>query len=1056
MQSANSVSSHLLAAFGGDCLLARDLRDGAQDELFDYMDLCQGDTPLVDLVLECDSRPLLYMVRDDNLVNHHDKVNELCRRLASRGIAAYLGILEPGRLLIFPCLLENSQRFGATVEAAAPHASSLLVDLSQGVVHEDLVQAQKQLAQAQLSGKMLKALQDAGRRIHESPALTNRLPEDKVRLTLALVGRVLFTRFLLDRKLAPKSLVHDTDYTKWFYTPDAAAQLCTWLDETFNGELLPLIECQSLSSGKLTLLERYQVFFESLYERDRGVPQALYNLFLGSKHDKQYKLLTLLDFSHIPVGLLSEAYEDFAHHFDSATAEETSVHYTPRHIAETMVNQAFDGIPQEDRHRVCVLDPAVGAGVFLVAAFRRLAKERCRVGLPLDTASLRAVLYTQLRGLDINTHALSLASLALYLTAIELDPEPEPVTKLRFEQRLMGQTLFDVSASTMGLGSIGSSVPEHFAGAFDIVIGNPPWTSKRDDNALRMATSIVARRILHQRLADLNPTDVRTNAIKDVINEDEKTGIDYTPYFVPDLPFVWRAMEWAKPRGVIAFALHGRLLFKQTPTATKAREVLFRALRITGIVNGADLRQSDNIWPGITAPFCLLFARNEIPHQHEGLRFVTPYREGLSRQGRLRLDPSRSSVIDFLTIEAQPTIFKTLFRGTTLDVGIVDKIKYGEGAISISLKDYWKDTLRLEVGEGYIRAKEGRQDVTGKSPRKYEQKDASWLKMLNAKHIKKPIPWKHGRIDDEMLSDYDLDDDTMLWPRNENRYKPPLLLLWKSFSGKTDKDLGLYIGAHPVVFSERYLGFSASGHPDGELLLSYLFLLLQSVVARYFFLMTSSGYGVERESLNLDDIYSFPVIPLDKLSEGNKADIPRLLQLFWDTRGKDTSPIDSINAWACNLYGLSSYDRNSLKDSIGLFQDRFGAESAPDTVMLSDFESSVSADIDEVYALYGSTGDVEVEILPTPCSAWQFLEIRLRNLTPTRWADARLPLFANCADNEGASEIVITPESGRLLIGRLAQCRYWTASQARICGQSVIAHLVADPESWKLKVAREN
>ena len=45
---------------------------------------------------------------------------------------------------------------------------------------------------------------------------------------------------------------------------------------------------------------------------------------------------------------------------------------------------------------------------------------------------LRRILYKQMVGFDINEAALRFSALGLYLLLIELDPDPRPVDKLRF------------------------------------------------------------------------------------------------------------------------------------------------------------------------------------------------------------------------------------------------------------------------------------------------------------------------------------------------------------------------------------------------------------------------------------------------------------------------------------------------------------------------------------------------------------------------------------------------------------------------------------------------
>ncbi len=93
-----------------------------------------------------------------------------------------------------------------------------------------------------------------------------------------------------------------------------------------------------------------------------------------------------------------------------------------RHLA--LLGEAFDGL---DNITTCrVLDPACGAGVFLVLAFRRIYPEFWRQAKGRrgpGTEAIRWILENELVGFDISEEALKLAArLSLYLTAVELDP----------------------------------------------------------------------------------------------------------------------------------------------------------------------------------------------------------------------------------------------------------------------------------------------------------------------------------------------------------------------------------------------------------------------------------------------------------------------------------------------------------------------------------------------------------------------------------------------------------------------------------------------------------
>ena len=67
---------------------------------------------------------------------------------------------------------------------------------------------------------------------------------------ISLVGRALFTRFLGDRGLLPEHMAEPETAATLFDTPDRAEETSAWLDDTFNGDLLPLSpgdECGSVT-----------------------------------------------------------------------------------------------------------------------------------------------------------------------------------------------------------------------------------------------------------------------------------------------------------------------------------------------------------------------------------------------------------------------------------------------------------------------------------------------------------------------------------------------------------------------------------------------------------------------------------------------------------------------------------------------------------------------------------------------------------------------------------------------------------------------------------------
>jgi type I restriction-modification system DNA methylase subunit len=312
-----------------------------------------------------------------------------------------------------------------------------------------------------------------------------------------------------------------------------------------------------------------------------------------------------------------------------------------------MVRASFRALQRQGvSHKAHVLDPAAGAGVFLLTAFRELAAEYWRVnGKRADTNALRSILYGQIVGFDINEAALRFAALGLYLLSIELDPNPRPVNKLRFRD-LRGKVLHRVSAENKvqgsQLGSLGPLVSREHIGRYDLVIGNPPWASATKLPDWDLVTATISQIAANRKIVAAPPL----------------------PNEVLDLPFVWRAMEWAKPGGQITFALHARLLFQQGDGMAEARQALFDALDVTSIINGSELRQT-KVWPEISAPFCLLFAANSPPDSSAGFRLISPRIEtSLNDTGIMRIDAANADIVPARQLRETPDILKILFRGT--------------------------------------------------------------------------------------------------------------------------------------------------------------------------------------------------------------------------------------------------------------------------------------------------------------------------------------------------------------------------------------------------------
>jgi len=988
-----------LAPYGVPAAAVVDLRVEPGPAHVPYLDLVRArgrGTRLPDAVLKVRDGTLAWVVDAEHERPAEAELTSLRRTLAFRDEAPYLLVREPGRLSAYGVSLDGRDSRGALLEIvprADPRSRSTFSRLQASQGHSVSATEGVQDLLVDLLSRAVSTLAEEGD-LGSNDAI-------------ALAGRALFLRFLLDRGILagiqPSSVHPDTTHWEDAFDSNSATQaLCGWLDATFNGDLLPLsfttapLEAWPLGSrGRCALRD---ILFRS------SSPQL--SLGTATEHRRPASGWPDLDFAHIPVGVLSQVYERLAFQWDPRRAVEDSVHYTPRRLAEYMVAECFAATREDGQiapDEVRVLDPSAGGGVFLVAAFREIVAARWRkLGRAPNSGELRQILYGQIAGFDISEPALRLTALALYLAVLELDRDPRPLAKLKFKKPLRDNVLFNMrQAADPDAGPVMGSLGEHALGGhrgrYHLVIGNPPWTSVGGEPATMLHTQVVEA---------LRPTVARRLG-------DERARIFAIPDKVPDLPFVWRAMEWAASSGRIAFALHARLLFKDTPIGQRAREDLFDAMHITGVLNGAELRNTA-VWPDVAAQFCLLFAVNERPPEDATLLMVSPHLEpGLNRQGRLRVDPTDAQPISLDALHASPHLLKALFRGTSLDADILRRL---EARRYLAFAEWWA-SLGLAAGHGY-------QTVQGDGG---DRNDAShmigWPDLGSRKLLDYLVP--------EALPAFDM--AVLHRPRDPAIYEPPVLLVRESPPSDARAPRA-HVCLRRVAYSRSYVGYSAAEHPDGELLVKYLALVLHSSLMIWYSLMTSSRFGVEREGLLKRDIDAFPVRPLGDLDLLEREAIPgafdALVRSGW-TPEHDT--------WISRIYGLSRWDVEVIRDTLEVAQpfarSQERAVATPSPAEMMSFAQRLRTELGPFVPKLAVRTDVG-----EPDSMWGLLQMGMDPLPSLDLDAPHLVELLGEADRVGASQIVVPdPTTHRIVLGVLRRYRYWTPSRARLLALEILA-----------------
>jgi N-6 DNA Methylase len=939
-------------------------------------------------------RPFIVLVDGDLMGKDANRLNSLRRLIAMRGDAPYLAVVTPGTMSVYSVGLQGSaKQYGVNIEQNTADIHMFIPYLAS---ERPLVPANREW----ISDVILRLLTGA---LDKLVSGLNIADGDAI----SLVGRALFVRFLADRGLVPHNVVSFAagGIHELFDTPACTMKISRWLDTTFNGDFLPLSE---------------KVIAELPAEAFTEVGHILRRAPEGQFHLDWQENWAQLNFAHIPVGVLSQAYERYLSAHEKEKQKKEGSFYTPRHIADLMVQASFAALRRSGfAHTAKVLDPAAGAGVFLITAFRQLVAENwIHDKVRPNTEKLRTILNDQITGFDINDSALRFAALGLYLMSIELDPNPEPVQKLKFRNFRPGvlQKLGagDGISASKDLGSLGSDVGSEHFGRYDLVIGNPPWAKATKLTNWKSVEKDVLR-IARHRLRD-------DNALAPI------------PNAVTDLPFVWRAMEWARRDGQISFALHARLLFQRGDGMVDARRALFGSLNITGIINGAEVRNT-KVWPEVAAPFCLIFASNAPPAPGALFRFVCPQLEGpLNESGGWRIDVENAPYVSLADVRRRPELLKILFRGTKLDLEVYDRIAT-KGFNTIG--DFW----RKQFGE-----EEGRPKFSGNGYQSLKpssrMRKGSEFKGASAKYLSglPELPSKQAVglvVDANSLDKFSA--EYIHDPRDLSIFQGPLLLVRKSPPTSWGR-IKVSTCSQSLIYNESYYGYSAKVHESPSELVHYLALIIGSKIALWHSLITSGEFGFEREKIEKYVIDEIIAPPFHELSQTQRE---TARHLFADLAHEESSENwDRVDNWVATLFDLAEDDIKTISDTLQyrlpFGYSRNAAQIPPSIAEQEMFTSRLEAEL-KPWAERNKK-ELAFWLLPMPLlSPWRFVCIgksadSVKRILIDNWSAA-----IDLSDKLASTEIIIVDdEASCLILGRLNQARYWSSSQARLVARRLI------------------
>jgi hypothetical protein len=745
------------------------------------------------------------------------------------------------------------------------------------------------------------------------------------------IGRFLFSCYLLDRGiigppyLDKKGLPEATDMLGLLKSAPRKAvileRLFDFLHRDFNGSLFgEPFPAGSISEAEVGYLQR-------LVAGD--------NLRTG-----QFSLFKLYDFSFIPVELISSIYEEFLG--AEAEAENSTsgrnqprkdgqrlqgAYYTPPRLAELTVDIATEGWDTLLDKRC--LDPACGSGIFLVILFVRMAEEWRRRNPKADTTKryegLMNLLENNLHGVDIQLTACHVTCFSLYLAFLD-QMEPREVMELRdalerdTRERLLPRILWErESPRPRGRHFVTVREFDFFALSteheFHLVIGNPPWVSRKPAPATE--SWLYSKANPFAKLVGWNE------------KQEEPTSIQKQTLFPAKeiaCAFMWKAGLHLMPNGRVCQILPSRAFLSNNTDRFQAAWLKQHRLEAVWLL--ADYRRI------LFTAACPCFIGRYHPRaEAEALgnfEFITPKVELLDpRQAVIPVMPEDQKFLSEAEIcaaaerQEAAAAWKKYHWGTPRDARLIERLMRFPKLSRIAKRppknpdDVPANRRRIWYkGQGFQPASKSTtepDDVFWGEKDRFLPANAAVTDLVLLRDDTKPIGKLH-------------EDEGLHRKRNPLLFKAPLLLINKACTKFLYSDFD-------VLFQDDFQSICAPCDEEKELL--FLTAVFASSLAQYLLFHTTANIGIERDIARLEEMVELPFPLPEDMTHPDKADqiVSKCAECLDNLRSELSKEKNllhrdalvqtasaKLNALVFDYFDLSEWERQLVADTVEIFR----------------------------------------------------------------------------------------------------------------------------------------
>lgn len=738
-----------------------------------------------------------------------------------------------------------------------------------------------------------------------------------------LIGRVIFTRYLIDRQveLVKYGIVSKEDFYNILSATTNTYSFFEQLMSDFNGNLFPLhyaIDGQTINEKDLITNEHLAIITGLLKGDDLSVGQP--------------SLFDIYDFSIIPIEFVSNVYEKFIGKSEQA---KQGAYYTPLflvdYIQKDTVVKYFENYPESCTCKI--LDPACGSGIFLVETLRQIIYQFEKNNKELTEErnteqykeALKKLLTENIFGIDKDENAISVAIFSLYITLLDY-LQPSSIVNFQFpcliDTNFFVADFFDLS------GSFNAIIKPN---QYQFILGNPPWASKHPEEK-QLFESYWEKR-----------------------EKQERSSIKLSNREIAQA-FLIRVSDFSFQE--CAFIITSKVLYNIQ--AKIYRKYFLNTFHVRKLFELSSVRKQvfDKSNDKAIAPASIIFFSKAESNATLRKNIVTH----ISLKPNLFFETFKLLVIekyDYKEIRQalfidHDWLWKVLVYGNILDFHFINRLKENE-----SIQDYLDNQEKFIYGKGICVNGGDENPIIEHQAIDYaidsKKRGLSSYRITYSNNFLKSLPFVHR-------------------PRNIELYKAPILLVGKGVTG--DFKAKAALSTVDVIFTDAITSIkSLSSDTD---FLNFLLALFNSDLFSYFLIQTNSSIGIEREQTHdKEDKFSMPVIykqpdenlngPLNELQQAIRDYDSRV---FNDSEKQQLersiqSVQHKINEQLYQLYELTQQERALISYAINItiptLNNRISIKNRkPDKALLSRYANIFIKHFNNIYNISGNYFEVEI------------------------------------------------------------------------------------------------